>query len=198
MILHAAREPLRVGEVQLPEPGATDVLLRVRACAVCRTDLHVVDGELPLPKLPLIPGHQIVGAVEAFGPEVTGLRAGDRMGVPWLGWACGGCEWCLSGFENLCPAARFTGYHADGGYAEHVIVDARFCLTLPAQRSDVEVAPLLCAGLIGFRAYRVSGDGQRLGLFGFGAAAHIIAQIAVADGREVYAFTRPGDRDGQR
>ncbi|HEV8150418.1 MAG TPA: zinc-dependent alcohol dehydrogenase family protein [Gemmatimonadales bacterium] len=196
MLLSQPGMPLQVGEVSLRDPGPEEVLVRVTACAVCRTDLHVVDGDLPHPKLPLVPGHEIVGTIAAAGEAVT-LRLGARVGIPWLGWTCGACEWCATGRENLCPDARFTGYQIDGGYAEYALADARYCLSLPPGGEDVEVAPLLCAGLIGYRAYRAAGEGERLGLYGFGAAAHLIAQVAVAEGRSVYAFTRPGDNTTQ-
>jgi alcohol dehydrogenase, propanol-preferring len=179
----------------VPVVGPGQVLVRVSACAVCRTDLHVVDGELPDAKIPLVPGHEVVGVVERAGEGVDALRDGDRVGIPWLGYTCGGCSYCRSGRENLCPNARFTGYQLDGGYAEYAVADARFAFTLPDAYSDAEAAPLLCAGLIGYRSYRMAGDARRLGLYGFGAAAHIITQVAVHDGREVYAFTPPG-RDG--
>ena len=180
-----------------PTAGASEVLLRVHACAVCRTDLHVVDGELTKPKLPLVPGHEIVGTVIAAGEGATRFRPGDRVGVPWLGWTCGTCEWCRSGRENLCPNARFTGYQIDGGYAELTVADERYCFALPQDYSDEEAAPLLCAGLIGYRALKMAGEAQRLGIYGFGAAAHIIAQVARWQGREVYAFTRSGDTQAQ-
>ena len=179
-----------------PVPGPGQVLLKVAACAVCRTDLHVVDGELPAPKPCVIPGHEIVGRVVATGPGVARFAAGDRVGVPWLGQACGTCRFCLSGRENLCGEARFTGYQIDGGYAEYAVADARFCLAIPDAYGDAEAAPLLCAGLIGHRALRMAGDPRRLGLYGFGAAAHIVAQVARHEGREVYAFTRSGDCGG--
>lgn len=198
MVLDAPGKPLRRAEVRRPKPGAGQVLLRVRACAVCRTDLHVRDGDLPEPKLPLILGHEIVGSVEAIGAGVTRWRPGDRVGVPWLGWTCGTCRWCRAARENLCPAARFTGYQLDGGYAEYAVADARFCFSLPPACPDVEGAPLLCAGLIGYRSLRAAGEAERLGLYGFGAAAHLVLQVACAEGRAVYAFTRPGDRDGQQ
>jgi propanol-preferring alcohol dehydrogenase len=172
----------------MPEPGEGEVLVRVSACGVCRTDLHIVDGELPDPKLPLVLGHQIVGRIEG---------SGERIGIPWLGWADGVCLYCRSGRENLCDQARFTGFHRDGGYAEYAVADERFCLSLPEGYGDVEVAPLLCAGLIGYRALRFTGEGERLGLYGFGASAHIIAQVARHQGRRVFAFTRPGDLSGQ-
>jgi alcohol dehydrogenase, propanol-preferring len=180
----------------IPVPGSGQVLIRVRACGVCRTDLHVVDGELPDIPIPIIPGHEIVGVVEQVGAGVQ-LTVGDRVGVPWLGYSDGVCDLCRAGRENLCPQARFTGYQLDGGYAEFVVADARYVFTIPGRYDDVEAAPLLCAGLIGYRSYRLAGEAQRLGIYGFGAAAHIIAQVAVADGREVYAFTSPGDAGAQ-
>jgi propanol-preferring alcohol dehydrogenase len=173
-------------------------LIRVRACAVCRTDLHVVDGELPDPKLPLIPGHQIVGTVEEVGERVERFAPGERVGVPWLGHTDGECRYCLSGRENLCDDARFTGYHIDGGYAEYAPADNRFCFPIPEGYPDLQAAPLLCAGLIGYRSLRMAGDAERLGLYGFGASAHIIVQVAVHQGRRVFAFTRGGDEEGQR
>jgi alcohol dehydrogenase, propanol-preferring len=198
MVLHRAGERLREEEVPVPAAAPGQLLLRVRACAVCRTDLHVVDGELPEPKLPLIPGHEIVGEVVEIGEGVEGFAVGDRVGVPWLGWTCGECSYCLSQRENLCLRARFTGYTLDGGYAEHAVADARFCFPLPAAYADAEAAPLLCAGLIGYRSLRMAGDAERLGIYGFGAAAHIVAQVARHQGRRVFAFTRPGDLDAQR
>ena len=189
--------PLKPTEVQVPTPSRGEVLIRVHACAVCRTDLHVVDGELPDPKLPVIPGHQIVGTVVETGIGADSFKIGDRVGVPWLGWTCGECRYCLSGRENLCDRARFTGYQIDGGYAEMTVADERFCFSLPPAYSDVAAAPLLCAGLIGYRALRMAGDARRLGLYGFGAAAHIIAQVAKHQGRELYAFTRGDDRATQ-
>ncbi len=197
MVLERPGEPLVAAERPRPEPGPGQVLLRVLACGVCRTDLHVADGELPDPKLPLVLGHEIVGEVAALGAGVEGLAAGDRIGVPWLGWTCGECAFCASGRENLCGRARFTGYRLDGGYAEFAVADRRFCFPLPAGYSDAEAAPLLCAGLIGYRALTLAGEARRLGLYGFGAAAHILAQIARNQGREVFAFTRPGDAEGQ-
>lgn len=185
-------------DVPIPTPKAGEVLIRVKACGVCRTDLHVVDGELPDPKLPIVPGHEIVGTVEELGDGVRGLSRGDRVGVPWLGYSCGACRYCVNAQENLCPKARFTGYQIDGGYAEYTVADARYCFPIPPAYSDEHAAPLLCAGLIGYRAYGMSGDPKRLGVYGFGAAAHIITQVAVHDGREVYAFTRPGDDEAQR
>jgi propanol-preferring alcohol dehydrogenase len=174
------------------------VLVRVAACAVCRTDLHVVDGELPNPKLPLIPGHEVVGRIEELGEGADGFRIGERVGIPWLGWTCGKCDFCCSGRENLCRRARFTGYTIDGGYAEHVAADARFCFRIPDSYDDVSATPLLCAGLIGYRSLRKAGEAKRLGLYGFGAAAHIVAQVARHQGREVFAFTRPGDAEAQK
>jgi propanol-preferring alcohol dehydrogenase len=197
MRLHAAGRPLLAEALAVPEPAAGQVLVRVRACGVCRTDLHIADGELPRPKLPLVPGHEIVGEVIACGAGATRYRAGERIGVPWLGWCCGACEFCRAGRENLCERARFTGYDLDGGYAEYALADERFCFPVPARYSDVEAAPLLCAGLIGHRAYSFAGDAAALGLYGFGAAAHLVAQVARADGRRVYAFTRPGDAEAQ-
>jgi propanol-preferring alcohol dehydrogenase len=173
-------------------------LIRVHACAVCRTDLHVVDGELIEPKLPLIPGHEIVGTVDNLGEDVERFKIGDRVGVPWLGWTCGACSYCQSGRENLCDRAKFTGYTLDGGYAEYTAADQRYCFPIPSSYSDAEAAPLLCAGLIGYRSLVKAGDGKRLGIYGFGAAAHIVAQVARYQQREIYAFTRPGDEDAKR
>jgi alcohol dehydrogenase, propanol-preferring len=197
MVMDAARRPLRCVGLEVPTPGPGQVLIRVHACAVCRTDLHVVDGDLTEPKLPLVPGHEIVGSVATLGPGVDRFAVGDRVGVPWLGWTCGECEFCRSGRENLCAQARFTGYQIDGGYCEFTVADQRFCFAIPATYSDIEAAPLLCAGLIGYRSLRMAGDARRLGLYGFGAAAHIIAQVARWQGRTVYAFTSPGDTDAQ-
>jgi alcohol dehydrogenase, propanol-preferring len=197
MVLERPGRPLREVEWPAPRPGPGQVLLRVRACGVCRTDLHVVDGELPHLGRPVVPGHQVVGVVEAAGPGVEGLAAGARVGVPWLGWTCGTCRFCAGGRENLCVAARFTGYHLDGGFAELAVADARFCFAVPAGYPDRQAAPLLCAGLIGWRALRMAGDARRLGLYGFGAAAHIVAQVARHQGRRVFAFTRPGDREAR-
>ncbi|TFG50739.1 MAG: zinc-binding alcohol dehydrogenase family protein [Gemmatimonadales bacterium] len=197
MVLDAPGQPLRQKELPIPEPGAGQLLLRVEACAVCRTDLHVVDGELPDPKLPLVPGHEIVGTVAALGSGVRDVALGARVGVPWLGWTCGSCEYCLTGRENLCPSARFTGYQIDGGYAEYTVADARFATALPVEFDPLQAAPLLCAGLIGYRALRMTGDAERLGLYGFGAAAHLITQVARWEGRTVYAFTRSGDTKAQ-
>jgi propanol-preferring alcohol dehydrogenase len=196
-LLTAIGEPLVAAEVPAPVPDPTQVLIRVYACAVCRTDLHVVDGELPDPKLPLVPGHEIVGRVIEKGAAVERFAVGDRVGVPWLGWTCGECEYCRSGQENLCDRARFTGYHLDGGYAELTVADQRFCFAIPADYDDVAAAPLLCAGLIGYRTLRLAGDGERLGIYGFGAAAHILAQVARFQGRRIFAFTRPGDAAAQ-
>ena len=197
MILDVPGEPLRVAEVATPEPGEGQVLLRVHCCAVCRTDLHVVDGELPDPRLPLIPGHQIVGTIERIGEHTDGFTVGERVGVPWLGWTDGECRYCLSGRENLCENARFTGYQIDGGYAEYALADGRFCFSIPESFPDLQAAPLLCAGLIGRRSLRFAGDAERLGLYGFGASAHIVAQVASHEGRRVFAFTRPGDEEAQ-
>ena len=198
MVLEKAGRPLRAMAVPVPRPGAEQVLVRMRACGVCRTDLHIVDGELPEPKPLLIPGHEIVGTVVQVGDRVGEFAAGDRVGVPWLGWTCGRCPYCGKGQENLCDQARFTGYTLDGGYAEYAVADRRYCFHLPVEYRDAEVAPLLCAGLIGYRSYRMVGkDAERLGIYGFGAAAHIIAQVAVTQGRRVYAFTKPGDVEGQ-
>jgi len=199
MVLDAPNQLLQFRDV--PKPKQRDVgqvLVRVSTCAVCRTDLHIVDGELPEPNLPLIPGHEIVGRIEKIGHAAKTFREGDRVGIPWLGWTCGECKFCRSGRENLCPRARFTGYTIDGGYAEFAVADARFCFHLPDEFDNVAAAPLLCAGLIGFRALRKCGNPKRLGLYGFGAAAHIIAQVAVFEGREVFAFTRPGDCETQK
>src|ERR671933_2327922 len=197
MILEAPNEPLRAVEVAKPGPGAGQVLLRVHCCAVCRTDLHVVDGELPDPKLPLIPGHQIVGTVEKMGEHAGGFEVGARVGVPWLGWTDGGCRYCLSGRENLCDKARFTGYQIDGGYAEYAVADGRFCFPIPDGYPDLQAAPLLCAGLIGHRSLRFAGDAEKLGLYGFGASAHIVAQVAAYENRRVFAFTSPRDEEAQ-
>ncbi len=198
MVLEAPGRPLRLAELALPAPARGQVRLRVHACGVCRTDLHVVDGELREPVLPLVPGHQIVGRIEALGEGVSGLSVGDRVGVPWLGWTCGDCAPCRAGSENLCDAARFTGYQLPGGFAEATVADARYCFPIPAGYPDLQAAPLLCAGLIGYRALRLAGEGRRLGLYGFGAAAHIVIQLAQHEGREVLAFTREGDLASQR
>ena len=198
MLLDQPGRPLREATVPDPEPGPRQVLIRVAACGVCRTDLHVADGELERAKLPLVLGHEIVGHVVAAGPGAARFRVGDRVGVPWLGWTCGACGTCLSGRENLCEQARFTGYQLDGGYAGLTVADERFCFPLPDGYRDAEAAPLLCAGLIGYRALVAAGDGARLGIYGFGAAAHIVAQVARHQGRRVFAFTRPGDHTAQR
>jgi len=197
MVLDGAGEPLRAAEVPAPAPGSEEVLIRVHACAVCRTDLHVVDGELPDPKLPLIPGHQIVGTVEKVGRRVERFAPGDRVGVPWLGYTDGSCRYCLADRENLCDNARFTGYQIDGGYAGYAVADHRFCFPIPEEYPDLQAAPLLCAGLIGYRSLTMVGDAERLGLYGFGDSAHIIAQVAVHQGRKVFAFTRDGDEERQ-
>jgi propanol-preferring alcohol dehydrogenase len=198
MILEAPRTPLRLADRPAPRPGPEQVLIRVHACGVCRTDLHVVDGELPDPKLPLVPGHEIVGTVAAMGERVDRFAVGDRVGVPWLGFTCGVCPYCRSGRENLCDRPLFTGYQTDGGYAEQTVADQRYVFPLPASYGDAEAAPLLCAGLIGYRSLRMAGDARRLGLYGFGAAAHLIAQVARHQGRQVFAFTRPGDQGAQQ
>jgi propanol-preferring alcohol dehydrogenase len=198
MQLAAPRTPLHLVELPRPEPGPGELLLQVRACGVCRTDLHVVDGDLTDGKLPIIPGHEIVGTVISRGAGVERFAVGDRVGVPWLGATCGACDFCTSGRENLCGEARFTGYHLDGGYAECTLAKEQFCFALPPAYGDVEAAPLLCAGLIGYRALAMAGDARRLGIYGFGAAAHIIAQVAHHQGLEVYAFTKSGDAEGQK
>ncbi|HSE13302.1 MAG TPA: zinc-dependent alcohol dehydrogenase family protein, partial [Rudaea sp.] len=192
-VFRRAHEPLQALELPTPVPQAHQLLLRVVACGVCRTDLHVVDGELPDPKLPLVPGHEIVGRIVARGDGCTDFALGERVGVPWLGWTCGECEYCRRGQENLCATARFTGYQIDGGYADYAVADARYCFRIPESYADVEAAPLLCAGLIGYRALRMAGDAHRIGLYGFGAAAHLLAQLCVQQGREVHAFVRRGD-----
>ncbi len=197
MVLDKPKTPLEWRDVPDPVPGPGQIRIRVHACGVCRTDLHIVDGELPDPKLPLIPGHQIVGTVDRTGEGVVTVAVGDRVGVPWLGWTCGECRFCRSGRENLCDRARFTGFHIDGGYAELAVADARYCFPVPEGYPDDQAAPLLCAGLIGFRAYGMTGDAHRLGFYGFGAAAHVLIQVARHEGREVYAFTRPGDTASQ-
>jgi len=210
MVLNEPKLPLELRDVPKPKPGRGQLLVRVSTCAVCRTDLHVVDGELPNPKLPLILGHQIVGQVDEIGEEMWDgpehpdsrgtptFAIGDRVGIPWLGWTDGDCSYCRSGRENLCDNARFTGYTIDGGYAEFTVADARYCFHLPERYSDVEVSPLLCAGLIGYRSYRKTGNPRRLGIYGFGNAAHLIAQIAIYEERELFAFTRPGDKATQQ
>ena len=198
MLLDAPRAPLRAADAATPVPTRGQVLVRVHACGVCRTDLHVVDGELSQPKLPLVPGHQIVGSVVALGQGAERFTPGARVGIPWLAWTCGVCRYCRTGRENLCDRARFTGYQVDGGYAEYAVADERFCFPVPEGYPDLQAAPLLCAGLIGYRSLRSAGDAERVGLYGFGASAHIVAQVARHEGRRVFAFTRPGDDEGQR
>jgi len=199
MLLERPREPLRLREIDAPNPTAGQLAIQIEACGVCRTDLHIADGELADPKLPLVPGHQIVGRVAALGKDTAGFAIGDRVGVGWLGWTCGRCEFCLAGRENLCDAAKFTGYHLDGGFAERCVADARFAFPVSGQPSAAHLAPLLCAGLIGYRSLRLAGhDARYLGFYGFGAAAHVAIQVARHEGREVYAFTRPGDVAAQR
>jgi propanol-preferring alcohol dehydrogenase len=193
-----ANHVLESVELDVPVPGPREILVRVLACGVCRTDLHVVDGELAHAAAAIVPGHEIVGRVERRGDGVTGFEPGTRVGIPWLGWSCGECEFCAAGRENLCPRARYTGYQINGGYAEYTVADARFCFPLPDAYDDAHAAPLLCAGLIGYRAYRMAGPGRRLGMYGFGAAAHIITQVAVRQDREVYAFVSPGDDQAMR
>jgi propanol-preferring alcohol dehydrogenase len=197
MVLERARQPLRHMELPTPTPDPGQILLHVRACAVCRTDLHVVDGELASPKLPLVPGHEVVGIVAEAGAAATRFRKGDRVGVPWLGWTCGVCPYCVTQRENLCDRARFTGYTLDGGYADYMLADERLCFPIPPVFGDAEAAPLLCAGLIGYRSLVKTGDARRIGIYGFGAAAHLVTQVARFQGREVYAFTRRGDLQGQ-
>jgi alcohol dehydrogenase, propanol-preferring len=197
-VLTAAGHPLATGELAAPRPGPQQVLIAVRACAVCRTDLHVVDGELPDPKLPLVPGHEIIGTVVEKGESADRFAVGDRVGVPWLGWTCGVCEYCRGGRENLCDRARFTGYQIDGGYAELTVADQRYCFAIDPRYGDVEAAPLMCAGLIGYRTLRMAGDAELIGIYGFGAAAHIVAQVARHQGRRLFAFTRPGDLAAQQ
>jgi alcohol dehydrogenase, propanol-preferring len=200
VVLEKINEPLRLMELPVPEPGPEQVLIKVNACGVCRTDLHIVDGELPKPKLPLILGHQIVGKIAVVGEEVKGFQVGDRVGVPWLGYTDGTCSYCRSGRENLCDNPLFTGYTINGGYAEFAVANYKYCFDIPRGYSDIEAAPLLCAGLIGYRSYRLAlreGDVKRLGIYGFGAAAHIVIQVALCQGKEVYVFTRPGDKNAQ-
>jgi alcohol dehydrogenase, propanol-preferring len=197
MVFSGKGAPLRLEERPIPSPGPGQILLRVSACGICRTDLHIIDGELSEPKLPLIPGHQIVGRVAALGVGSTGFREGDRVGVPWLGATCGNCPDCRESRENLCDSARFTGYHLDGGFAEYATADQRFCFAIPEAYPDLQAAPLLCAGLIGYRSLSIAGSARRLGIYGFGAAAHIVTQVARWQGREVFAITRPGDLAGQ-
>ncbi len=198
MVLERPQTPLRATDWPTPKPRANEILIQVRACAVCRTDLHVVDGELPNPKLPLVPGHEIVGVVVEQGRKARRFGIGARVGVPWLGWSCGKCRFCRTGRENLCDLAQFTGYTRNGGYAQFTVADERFCFSIPKMYSDAEAAPLLCAGLIGFRSFKKCGDAKRIGIYGFGAAAHIIAQVAEFHGREIFAFTRRGDLKAQR
>jgi len=197
MVLEKIGQQLALRDVPKPKSGRGQLLVRVNACAVCRTDLHIVDGELPDPKLPLILGHQIVGRVEQIGANTGGFSMGDRVGIPWLGWTDGDCPYCRSNRENLCDRAKFTGYNIDGGYAEFTVADARYCFHLPDEYNDVDAAPLLCAGMLGYRSYRKTGDAHRLGIYGFGNAAHLIAQVARYEKKEIYAFTRPGDKAGQ-
>jgi len=198
MLFERPGQPLRKADLPVPKPEAGQLLIRVHACAVCRTDLHVVDGELTQPKLPLIPGHEIVGTVQEKGKGVERFKIGERVGIPWLGWTCGQCSYCRNGQENLCDKAKFTGYTIDGGYAEYTVADQRFCFPIPNAYSDTEAAPLLCAGLIGYRSLVKAGNGKRLGIYGFGAAAHIVAQVALHQKREIYAFTRPGDKEAHK
>jgi propanol-preferring alcohol dehydrogenase len=197
MVFEAPGRQLTQRNLPSPEPAPGQIRVRVEACAVCRTDLHVLDGDLPHPKLPLVPGHEIVGRIDAIGPGVVALQPGQRVGIPWLGWTCGTCDHCLAGRENLCDHARFTGYTLDGGYATEALADARYCFPLPTDGDPVSMAPWLCAGLIGYRSLLKAGPGKRLALYGFGAAAHIVIQVALHQGREVYAFTRPGDQAAQ-
>lgn len=198
MLLESPRQLLRLVDLPKPKPGSGQILIRVAACAICRTDLHVLDGELSRPKLPLVPGHEIVGTVAECGPGSDRFAVGARVGIPWLGWTCGACGFCRADRENLCDSARFTGYTLDGGYAEYTLADQRFCFPIPETYADAEAAPLLCAGLIGYRSLVKAGDARRLGIYGFGAAAHIVAQVARWQGRQVFAFTRHGDEAGQQ
>jgi propanol-preferring alcohol dehydrogenase len=198
MQLAAPRTALKLVDLPTPRPGRGQMLIRIRACGVCRTDLHVVDGELAQGKLPIVPGHEIVGTVVEKGVGVERFAVGERVGVPWLGYTCGACRYCASGRENLCDAARFTGYHLDGGYAEYTVADQRYCFAIPREYDDASAAPLLCAGLIGYRSLAMAGDAGRIGIYGFGAAAHIVAQVARHQGRRIFAFTRPLDAEGQR
>src|SRR5438876_9309131 len=191
MLLEAPGEPLHLRDRPPPRPGPGEVLIHVGACGVCRTDLHILDGELTAPRLPLIPGHEIVGTVVGLGPGVKAFDVGHRVGVPWLGWTCGSCEFCASGRENLCDKPRFTGYQIDGGYAEYAVADARYCFRIPPGFTALAAAPLLCAGLIGYRTLRLAGEAERIGIYGFGAAAHIVAQVIVYQARRLFAFTRP-------
>lgn len=198
MILDSVGEPLQLRDVPVPKPTDQELLLKIQSCGICRTDLHVIDGELNDPKLPLILGHQVVGIVEETGNKVTNFEVGDKVGVPWLGYTCGHCEFCQSGLENLCDNARFTGYSIDGGFAEYTTADVHFCFPVPEEYPATQAAPLLCAGLIGYRSLRKTGDAQTLGFYGFGSAAHILTQVALYQNRKVYAFTRPGDKKGQQ
>ncbi len=198
MVLEAPGQPLRAMDLAIPTPSPTQVLIHIHTCGICRTDLHVVDGELTQPKLPLIPGHQIVGTVVAMGARVERFTLGERVGVPWLGSTCHHCRYCLSGRENLCDYAQFTGYQLDGGYAEYTVAQEEFCFTIPEDYPDLQAAPLLCAGLIGYRAFKMTGEAERIGFYGFGAAAHILIQVARHQRRQVFAFTRPGDSEGQQ
>ncbi len=197
MVLKAAKQPLQLQDIDVPHCGPEDVLIKINACAVCRTDLHIVDGDLTEAKLPLIPGHEIVGKIVAVGAGVERFRAGDRVGVPWLGYTCDECHYCQTGRENLCDAAKFTGYQIDGGYAEYTVANQHFTFPISNDLEDEESAPLLCAGLIGYRSLRMTGTAKRLGIYGFGAAAHIVTQVAIYEGREIYAFTRTGDNEAQ-
>ncbi|HUO57379.1 MAG TPA: zinc-dependent alcohol dehydrogenase family protein [bacterium] len=197
MVLIEQGKPLRLSVLDKPNPGKGQVLVKVHACGICRTDLHVVDGDLKEPKLPLVPGHQVVGVVDSLGPGAKAFKPGDRVGIPWLGGSCGACSYCQSGRENLCDKALYTGYQMDGGFAEYCLADERYAFPIPPSYPDLQAAPLLCAGLIGYRAYQMAGAGKRLGFYGFGAAAHVLIQLARKQGREVYAFTRPGDSESQ-
>jgi propanol-preferring alcohol dehydrogenase len=197
MILTQPGQPLQLQNISIPEPGPNQIRVKVHTCGVCRTDLHLVDGELPNPKLPIVPGHEIIGTIDKLGTDVANFQLGDRVGIPWLGWTCGQCRYCLSGRENLCDYAKFTGYTLDGGYAEYTLADSRYCFNIPPEFDDLHAAPLLCAGLIGYRSYRMTENAQSIGLYGFGASAHLIAQVALFQGKRVYAFTRPGDLKGQ-
>lgn len=198
MVLHTLGKSLELRDIAVPEPDNNQLLLKIQACGVCRTDLHIIDDELECPSLPLVPGHQIVGTVEKIGAKVSGFSKGDKVGVPWLGYTCGECEFCKKGQENLCDHARFTGYTINGGFAEYTVADARFCFPIPEQYPAVQAAPLLCAGLIGYRSLQKTGGAERLGFYGFGSAAHILTQVALYQNKEVYAFTRPGDINGQQ
>jgi len=197
MVFAKVGEPLELTQVKQPIASLGQLLVRVHACAICRTDLHIIDGELPNPKLPLILGHEIVGTIESLGADVNGFKIGQRIGIPWLGWTCGECAYCQSERENLCPRARFTGYTIDGGFAELTVADARFCFPVPDAFGDIDAAPLFCAGLIGYRSLRKTGDAKRIGIYGFGAAAHIVTQVALFQERELFAFTRPNDKSAQ-